>query len=145
MWFRLKIWDELESLKIGMDASKNKGLCEADFQRIALTVAYALVNPSEFICIEHASTLQVTFTVKTEWDIERFGDHINTLKMVGDYPSKVQDEVRRLQQRYKPPTSPGSIEEPTIFVDVFGCIIVWYLPDIFCMARIVSHISFQYY
>jgi hypothetical protein len=46
---RLKIWSELDELRISMDSNEDTSLGDADFQRIALTVAYAVVNPSKQI------------------------------------------------------------------------------------------------
>ena len=42
---RLRIWHELEDLKDHMDHHNTLG--EAEFQRVALTVAYALLNNSK--------------------------------------------------------------------------------------------------
>ena len=133
---RLKIWNELEALKINTSLGKDMCLEEADFQRVALTVAYATVNPSKkwYLQLNLISNL---FPVQVDWDIERYMDKIMTITMGRNYESRIKNELARLKNLFQMPDSSEHIDEPATIVDKFGRILLWHLPDIISELRIV--------
>jgi len=64
----------------------------AEFSRVALTVAYALVNPCELICSSCLNISDQYQPDQTEWDVTRLADRVKNTRPRGD-GEPAQDDI----------------------------------------------------
>lgn len=70
-----------------------------------------------------------------DWDIERFSDKMPGITNPNNYA-----EEKRSQQRNRtfPEVKIGKVEVPSCVVDGYGRVVLWHLPGILSLHRIVS-------
>jgi hypothetical protein len=73
--------------------------------------------------------------VKTEWDVSRFANRVKNSRV--DASGKVSAADAKLNEYFKE-SSFGSLTEPTIILDMHNRIMVWALPGLLHLKRIVS-------
>ena len=123
----------------GIHHDVGKATTPDEFHRIALTVAFALSNPCKF---HHYFTYMwfILQSDQTDWDVERLADRVkNTRPQEGDANASVED--KRLAKYFKNPQF-GEFDEPATVIDRHGRIILWYLPLIISVYRMVCIFSF---
>lgn len=77
---------------------------------------------------------------QTDWDVERLADRVkNTRPQEGDANASVED--KRLAKYFKNPQF-GEFDEPATVIDRHGRIILWHLPLIISVYRMVCIFSF---
>jgi hypothetical protein len=79
--------------------------------------------------------------VKTEWDVMRFADRVKNSRVTMDGERSKGDLSL---PSYFPQACFGELEDPATILDAHGRIIVWHLPDILHVNRIVSHALHTY-
>jgi len=72
--------------------------------------------------------------VRVSFDVKCFADHIKNLK-VQDEACAI-DELECLGKFYMPENG-GVHTEPMVVVDRLGQILLWYLPEVLSLARLV--------
>ena len=86
-----------------------------------------------------AATLRVSVDLvwtadKTDWDVARLADRVKNKCPSADGDTSVEDAI--LAKYFKNPQI-GDIDMPATILDRHGRIMVWYLPHLFCMRRMV--------
>jgi len=82
----------------------------------------------------------LTSTVQTSWDVERFFESVKTIKMSGDYISRIKEEVAQLNKKFPISNHSRHSNEPATVLDAYGHIMVWHLPDVISSLRVVSQL-----
>jgi hypothetical protein len=122
-----------------MDGQELDPKPEEEFLRVALTVAYAVVNSSTPFTLPtmYPSDPQLV-AAQLQWDVERFADHIKFFKQGKGVQERVKEELERVGKYIQLPETERHCDEPQTMVDVHGRILVWSLPGILCAKRVVS-------
>ena len=71
----------------------------------------------------------------TEWDVTQLADRVKNTRPRQDWDSAFDDQQLA---KYFSQAHLGHFNEPATILDQYGRIMVWYLPDIFLLSRIVS-------
>lgn len=108
---------------------------EEEFLRVALTVAYAVVNSSTPFSLPtmYPSDPQLV-AAQVQWDVE----HIKFFKQGEGVEERVKEELVRVGKYIQLPETERHCDEPQTIVDVHGRILVWSLPGILSAKRVVS-------
>ena len=111
-----------------------------ELRRVALTVAHAIMNPSELVPYLPPLVSQ-TFVVQTSWDIEHFANSMKQINMVSKYGTSnhMENELARHSKFFEQPQDLRGQEDPCILLNKHGRIGLWYLPGILSPSRVVSH------
>ncbi|KAG1807566.1 hypothetical protein EV424DRAFT_1543856 [Suillus variegatus] len=107
---RLRLWADWQAIIVvptGSTVLANK-IAEIELSRVAVTIALAIVSPFQ-----------------VDWDVERFADRVKV-----SHPFRANPEHRKKLAKYVAISSFGCISEPATFVDQYGKILAWYLPQI---------------
>lgn len=114
-----------------------------EYYRLALTVAFALSNSCKCLYIVLITLAVVVFifqTDKTEWDVTRMADRVKNTRPRPDGDMSIEDA--KLARYFDNPMI-GEIEEPATVLDRHNRIVLWYLPCLFSLRRIVRFCSFS--
>jgi hypothetical protein len=134
----LSIWAELSEVKASCDAGRDtytidQPVSKEEIERIVLTVAFAVMNSGELgLCSFNRSSL--CFVVTVNWDVDRFTSKVNAGIFVDN--ERLDNELVWLRKYFELPRL-GRSDEPATIVDLHGRILVWYLPDILSIQRVV--------
>jgi hypothetical protein len=117
----------------------------AELDLAANILHQAMENQSTHFPILHLDNnninVDIHFSVSTDWNIVHYADNITGRSKIGEEMEK------KLMAQYKPIFSePTLCIEPGIVTDLFGKILVWYLPTILHPRRQVcmqSHLPIQ--
>ena len=71
---------------------------------------------------------------KADWDVTRLADRVKNMRPHGDGDTSIEDAI--LEKYFKNPQF-GDIDMPATMLDRHGRIMVWYLPRIFSVHRMV--------
>jgi hypothetical protein len=118
-----------------MDGEEMDPKPEEEFLRVALTVAYAVVNSSTPFSLPtmYPSDPQLV-AAQVQWDVE----HIKFFKQGEGVEERVKEELVRVGKYIQLPETERHCDEPQTIVDVHGRILVWSLPGILSAKRVVS-------
>jgi hypothetical protein len=126
---RLLLWDEIQNLEAEIGNTVSAG----EYTRVALVVAYALVNPRKFA--PHTSEFMTDGRqVYVRWDAERFADKANLTRFLEE--NAVMKEMEKLGNYFQL-GSLGFQSDPCTLVDIHGRILMWHLPEIMDKLRLV--------
>jgi hypothetical protein len=76
-----------------------------------------------------------TYTGRMEWDVQRFADRVKKKRV------KATDKADDTLKKYFDQPDSMEFSEPCTFIDMHGVIMVWYLPGVLGLGRIVQAIS----
>jgi hypothetical protein len=144
----VNIWAELDSLRKSLDVEEVEATAEqevsaSEFRRVALTVAYAIVNYCKYFVFSMMQPSDSELVVaKVNWDVERFKDHVKIIRQGEGVEDRAREELARIGKYFELPETDKHHEEPQTILDVHGRILVWSLPGILSTRRVVSFIPF---
>jgi hypothetical protein len=102
---------------------------------VAFTVALAIANPSEpFLLLLRFASYLGFGVVKTNLDVTRLAERVKNVRPRADGDTSAEDA--RLS-KYFQLLELGQADMPTLVLDIHGRIMVWYLPRIFSLNRVV--------
>lgn len=84
-----------------------------------------------------SSDRHFTFVVAVNWDVDRFASKVSA-GIFAD--GRVHDELQRLRRYFQLPQL-GYSDEPATITDMHGRILVWYLPDVLAIQRVVRYLK----
>lgn len=109
-------------------------------QRALITIAYAIANPCKLSGLSYDFSANISLD-KVDWDVMRFADRVKNTRPRPNGEPAIDD--LNLEKFFTNPEL-GDLHEPATIVDIFGRIMVWYLPDILHPSLIVGPVHLLY-
>ncbi|KAL4080429.1 hypothetical protein J3A83DRAFT_4366753 [Scleroderma citrinum] len=94
----------------------NGSILEQEWDRVAITIAYAVVNH-----------------IQSEWDFEQFEDKVSWSTSASTNP----DQTTTKLAKYFQSLNLGCLDEPHTTLDKHGKVILWYLPNLISPSQVV--------
>ena len=131
-----KLLQRLDWLPVPSAKRDGRQVTEPELERVVLTVAVAILNPSEsWFSVDSPQAFKghewTMLLVTVPWDTNTLADQVKKITKI------TTKEEQRLREFF-PPHFIGALQEPATIIDKFGSILAWYLPDILTQLRIVS-------
>jgi len=124
-------------------ATAEEEVSSSEFRRVALTVAYAIVNYCKYFTFSSMQFPDSDLVIaKVNWDVERFKDQTKIIRQGEGVEDRAREELARIGKYFELPETEKHHEEPQTILDVHGRILVWSLPGILSTQRVVSFIPF---
>lgn len=131
---------ELETVKSSLETTPfddTSAISLLEIKRIVLCIAYALFNTGKMIYLQ---SLLCSYSHKVEmnWDVTRYEKSVKNMTSRVLSPEQVKAEQAYIRKYFVCPESQDQLNEPALFLDKFGKILLWHLPGILFQKRIVS-------
>ncbi|KIM71853.1 hypothetical protein PILCRDRAFT_16668 [Piloderma croceum F 1598] len=94
-----------------------------------------VTTPEELHCVALTVALAISNPYKADWDVTRLADRVKNTHPRANGETSIEDAI--LEKYFKNPQF-GDIDIPATMLDQHGRIMVWYLPRIFSVYRMID-------